>query len=65
MNPDASYLSESRARSRIAGYCFMDSTPEDGKPIKMNGNIFVNYRILEFVVTSAAEAELGALFFSI
>ena len=40
----------------------MGSTPEDGKPIKMNGNIFVNCGILKFVVTSAAEAELDALF---
>ena len=62
VHSDASYLSESRARSRIAGYFFMGSTPVDGKPIKMNGNIFVNCGILKFVVTSAAEAELGALF---
>ena len=40
----------------------MGSTPVDGEPIKMNGNIFVNCGILKFVVTSAAEAELGALF---
>ena len=42
VHSDASYLSESRAQSRIAGYFFMDSTPVDGEPIKMNGNIFVN-----------------------
>ena len=62
VHSDASYLSESRTRSRIAGYFFMGSTPEDGKPIKMNGNTFVNCGILKFVVTSAAEPELGALF---
>ena len=40
----------------------MGSTPVYNQPIKMNGNIFVNCGILKFVVSSAAEAELGALF---
>ena len=40
----------------------MGSTPDNDKPIKMNGTIFANCGILKFVVTSAAEAELGALF---
>ena len=62
VHSDASYLSKSRARSRIAGYFFMGSTPVDGTPIKMNGNIFVNCGTLKFIVASVAEAELGALF---
>ena len=33
-----------------------------GKPIQLNGNILVVSSVLRFVVSSAAEAELGALF---
>ena len=62
IHSDASYLSETRARSRVAGYYFLGSNPEKGKPIKMNGAIYTFCGILKFVVASAAEAELGALF---
>jgi hypothetical protein len=34
----------------------------DGEPIKLNGTFYTNSVILKFVVASAAEAELGALF---
>ena len=59
---DASYLSESRARSRTAENYFLGSIPRIGEPISINGAIYVHSGILKFVVTSAAEAELGALF---
>ncbi len=36
--------------------------PNDGDPIKLNGAFFTLCAILRFVVDSAAEAELGALF---
>jgi hypothetical protein len=36
--------------------------PKTGEPIKINGAFYVNATILKFVVASAAEAELGALF---
>jgi hypothetical protein len=36
--------------------------PEHGEPIKINGAFYVNATILKFVVASAAEAQLGALF---
>jgi hypothetical protein len=36
--------------------------PKNGEPIKFNGAFYVNATILKFVVASAAEAELGALF---
>ena len=36
--------------------------PHDGKPISLNGNIFLVCGILKFVSTSAAEAKLGVLF---
>ena len=40
----------------------MGSVLENGRPIKLNGAIFIMCGILKFVVTSAAEAELAALF---
>jgi hypothetical protein len=35
---------------------------KNGNPIKLNGAFLVSATILHFVVTSAAEAELGALY---
>eukprot|EP00804_Cyclotella_cryptica_P016149 CCRYP_004247-RA/>CCRYP_004247-RA protein AED:0.38 eAED:0.38 QI:0/0/0/1/1/1/2/0/365 len=59
---DASYLSAPEARSRAAGYWFLGSLPQDGKPLKLNGAILVLCTLLKFVAASAAEAELGTLF---
>ncbi len=36
--------------------------PKTGELIKINGAFYMNATILKFVVASAAEAELGALF---
>jgi hypothetical protein len=62
IHSDASYLSEPKARSRGYGHFFMGSIPRDGKPIKLNGAFHTLCSILQCVVVSAAEAELGALF---
>jgi hypothetical protein len=35
---------------------------KNGEPIKINGAFYVNTTIMKFVVASAAEAKLGALF---
>ncbi len=59
---DALYLSEPNARSRACIHFFMGSLPTDGKPIKLNGAFHTLHLILLFVVASAAEAKLGALF---
>jgi hypothetical protein len=59
---DASYLSETGARSRACGHFFMGWMPKNGEPIKINGAFYVNATIMKFVVASAAKAELGALF---
>ncbi len=59
---DASYLTEPKARSRASGHFFMGWLPKDNKPIKLNGAFHTLCLILQFVVASAAEAELGALF---
>ena len=62
INSDASYLSETKARSRTCGHFFLRWMPREGKPICLNGAFHVSTTILRFVVTSAAETELGALY---
>jgi hypothetical protein len=62
IHSDASYLSETKARSRACGHFFMGWMPKNGEPIQLNGAFYVNTTILRFIVASAAEAELGALF---
>jgi hypothetical protein len=62
IHSDASYLSEGPAQSRTCGHFFMGWLPQDGEPIKINGAFHVSTNIIRFVVDSAAEAELGALF---
>jgi hypothetical protein len=62
VHSNASYLSESDTHSRACGHFFMGLSPKDGNPIKLNGTFFTLCAILWFVVASAVEAELGALF---
>jgi hypothetical protein len=64
VHSDASYLSEPRARSRIGGIFFLGAKPVNGRPIQLNGPILTVASICKFVVASAAEAELGALFYN-
>jgi hypothetical protein len=59
---DAPYLSEVSAHSRACGHFFMGWKADPAKPIKLNGAFFTLCAILRFVVASATEAELGALF---
>ena len=40
----------------------MGLVPKNGQPIPLNGTSYVYSGILKFVVASAAEAKLGALF---
>jgi hypothetical protein len=62
IHSDASYLSETKSRSRTCGHFFMWWLPRDDAPIRINGAFHVSTNIIRFVVASAAEAELGALF---
>ncbi len=59
---DASYLSKTKAHSRMCGHFFMGWIPMDGSSICLNGAIHVSTSILKFVIASAAKAELGALY---
>ena len=55
---DASYLSESKARSRAGDHFFMSKN----SPIPdNNGAVVIMSHIIKAVMSSAAEAELGAL----
>jgi hypothetical protein len=69
---DASYLSESKARSRCAGYHYLsnqpaspDKPPAPGSPAPpLNGPINVPCKIMREVLSSASEAELAGLFYN-
>jgi hypothetical protein len=62
VHSDALYLCAPKACSRAGGYFFLDSIPQDGDPIKLNGAIHITCAILKLVAASTAETELGALF---
>ena len=62
IHTDSSYLSEPKARSRAAGHYFLGWLPQTNQPIHLNGAIHTLCTVLKFVASSAAEAELGALF---
>ena len=65
IDTDASYLSEPKARSRAAGHYFLGWLPQNNQPIRLNGEIYTLCTVLKFIASSAAEAELGALFLNI
>jgi len=66
IHSDASYLSESQSRSRAGGFFFLsdaaDVTSPDAPTPKINGAIHIISTILNNVMASATEAEVGALF---
>jgi hypothetical protein len=62
VHSDTSYLSAPKACSHAGDYFFLDSIPQDGDPIKLNGAIHITCAILNLVAASTVEAELGALF---
>ena len=65
IHTDASYLSEPKARIRAARHYFLGWIPQTNQPIRLNGAIRTLCTVLKFVASSAAEAELGALFLNI
>jgi hypothetical protein len=60
----ASYLSESKARSRAGGIFYLNSPYQPDTHVPTNGAIQISSVILKHVMSSAAEAELAALFYS-
>jgi hypothetical protein len=69
---DASYLSETKARSRAGGYFYLsnqrphpESPPKPGDPLPVtNGPIHVHCSIMPMIVSSAAEAEVGGCYYN-
>ena len=59
IHSNASYLSETNARSRAGGHFFLSR--DDPVPLD-NGAILLIAQIIKAVMSSAAEAELGALY---
>jgi hypothetical protein len=59
VHSDASYLSKPKARSRAGGHFFLSNGGEDAPN---NGPILNTSQIIKSVMSSAAEAELGALY---
>ena len=62
VHSDGSYLSVSKARSRVGGFFFLadnNNSPEHAKP---NGAVHVISTILKNVMSSAAETEIAATF---
>jgi hypothetical protein len=62
VNSDASYLSAPKTQCHPNGSFFLGSIPHDGDPIQLNRAIHVTCTSLKLDATSAAEANLGALF---
>ncbi len=62
IHSDTLYLSEAKAWSRACRHFFMGWMPKNGEPIQLNGAFHISTTIMRFVVASAAEAELGALY---
>jgi hypothetical protein len=63
VDSDASYLSIVKGRSRATGYFFLtDNLASPTSSYKPNGAVHILCHIMRKVLSSAAEAELGALF---
>jgi hypothetical protein len=63
IDTDAAYLVMPNAKSRIAGYFYLSTHPDDkGTPVPLNGPIHVECTTIKHVVGSAAEAECGGCY---
>jgi hypothetical protein len=62
IHSDASYLSEPKAKSRIGGYFYLGNKSDSRMKPLSNGPLLCDTPVLKHVVSSVAEAELGALF---
>ena len=62
VDSDAVYLVAPKAKSCIAGYFHLTNHPNVTKHPKLNGAILVEYKTLQHVVSSSAEAEVAGIF---
>jgi hypothetical protein len=61
IHSDASYLSENEAKIRAGGFFYMGNNNKNDKNLT-NGAILIISKVLKHVMSSAAEAEIGAVF---
>jgi hypothetical protein len=61
IHSDASYLSERESKSRAGGFFYMGSNTDNSNRLT-NGEILIVSPVLKHVMSSAAEAEIGAVF---
>jgi hypothetical protein len=61
IHSDASYLSEMEAKSRSGGFFYMGSTTDKANRLT-NGALLIISTVLKHIMSSAAEAESGAVF---
>jgi hypothetical protein len=61
IHSDASYLSENEAKSRAGGFFYMGNNNKNNKKLT-NGAILIVSKVLKHVMSSAVEAEIGAVF---
>jgi hypothetical protein len=61
IHSDTSYLSEREAKSRAGGFFYMGNTTQNDKKLT-NGAILIISKVLKHMMSSAAEAEIGAVF---
>jgi hypothetical protein len=61
IHSDASYLSEDEEKSRAGGFFYMGNATK-GKKKLTNGAILIISKVIKHVMSSAAEAEIGAVF---
>jgi hypothetical protein len=61
IHSDDSYLSENEAKSRAGGFFYMGSDTKTDKKLT-NGAILIISKVLKHVMSSVAEAEIGAVF---
>jgi hypothetical protein len=61
IHSDASYLSENEAKSRAGGFFYMGNTNKTDTKLT-NSAILIVSKVLKHVMSSAAEAETGAVF---
>ena len=62
IHSDASYVNETKARSIAGRYFWLGNKEESPNKIKLNGPFHFLCSLIKLVYTSAAEAELAALF---
>ena len=62
IHSDASYLSASKARHRVAVFFFFNNNPAQPEQAKLNGVIHVLWKIIKSVLGSAAKSEISSAF---